>query len=222
MTDKPKTLLVVGASKGVGLETVRRALETGWRVKAFARSAGSMSLRDPKLTLAPGDAREEADLAAALDGVDAVALTLGVPADRRMITGPITLFSQATRALVAAMEGEGESPRVSRLVCLTGFGAGVSRRAIHPLQRPPFELLLGRAYRDKDRQEEIVKASRLDWTLVRPGVLAPGPRTGRYRVRLSPDAWRNGLITRADVADYIVRAAGDRTTIGAEPVLTGC
>jgi len=218
MTDHPKTLLVIGASKGVGYETVRRALERGWRVKAFARSAASMTLRDPNLTPAPGDARDEEQLSAALDGVDAVALTLGVPADRRMITGPITLFSQATRAVVAAMEA-GES---RRLVCLTGFGAGDSRRAIHPLQRAPFELLLGRAYRDKDRQEEIVKARRLDWTLVRPGVLAPGPRTGRYRVRLDPTAWRNGLITRADVADYIVRAADDPATVHTAPVLTGC
>lgn len=212
------SLLVIGASRGVGLATVEAALEAGFRVKAFARSADRITARSDRLERIEGDARKADALEAALADVDAVALTLGVPTDRRLLTGPITLFSEATAQLLPAMR----RASVQRLVCLTGFGAGDSRRAIHPLQRPPFDLLLGRAYRDKDRQEEMIRASSLDWTLVRPGVLLPGPRTGRYRVRMEPKDWRNGPITRADVADYIVRALQDPGTIGRTPVLTAC
>ena len=41
--------MIVGASGGVGLETVRLALKAGHSVRALARSATSICLRDPRL-----------------------------------------------------------------------------------------------------------------------------------------------------------------------------
>ncbi len=49
-----------------------------------------------------------------------------------------------------------------------------------------------------------IRRSSLTWTLVRPGVLTSGAATGRYQVLIEPSEWRNGLISRADVAHYIV------------------
>jgi uncharacterized protein YbjT (DUF2867 family) len=84
-----------------------------------------------------------------------------------------------------------------------------------------FPLLLKRVYDDKDVQEWIIWSSGLDWTIVRPGLLTNGPATGRYRVLTMPQEWRVGLISRADVADFLVQQVDDRALIGKAPVLIG-
>ncbi|GJE61808.1 NAD(P)-dependent oxidoreductase [Methylobacterium trifolii] len=191
-------VLVVGASNGIGLETVKAALAAGHRVRAFARSAARIELTDPKLERFTGDARKAVDVAAALDGVDAVVQALGVPI--RDLFGPVRLFSSATNVLVPAMEKAG----VTRILAVTGFGTGDSADAIGVLQRVPFRLVFGRAYDDKSAQEMRIRKSSLSWTFVRPGVLTGGAGTGSYQVLEDPSSWRNGTIPRADVADFIV------------------
>jgi uncharacterized protein YbjT (DUF2867 family) len=74
-------------------------------------------------------------------------------------------------------------------------------------------------YDDKDVQEWIIKSSGLDWTIVRPGLLTNSPATGRYRVLTAPQEWRFGMVSRADVADFLVRQIDDRALIGATPLL---
>ncbi|MHB2208339.1 NAD(P)-dependent oxidoreductase [Methylobacterium sp. CM6257] len=170
-------------------------------------------MADPNLERFPGDALNGRDIEAALDGIDAVVQTLGVPA--RDLLGPVRFFSDATNILVAAMEKAG----VRRLVAATGFGAGDRRDAISPLQRLPFRLVFGRAYNDKDAQEMRIRRSKLDWTLVRPGVLTGGKATRRYHILEEPSSWRNGLITRADVAHFIVEQIGETGRVGRAVVL---
>src|SRR5579883_3306216 len=160
-----KTVLIIGASRGIGLETVRRALDQGYTVRAFARSASEIPLTHAQLTKLNGDALNAKDVAAALQGVDAVILTLGVKPSARMLTGPVRLFSDATRVLITAMETVG----IKRLICVTGFGAGDSREHLPLVQRLPFEMLLGRIYADKGVQEMMIRRSSLSWVIARPG-----------------------------------------------------
>lgn len=208
-------LLVIGASRGIGLAVVKQALAQGHSVRAFARSASRIGIDDPRLERMAGDARSAEDLKRALSGVDAVVLALGVPPDLGFIVGPVDLFSAATRALLPAMHEAG----VRRLLAVTGFGAGDSGQAISCLQRLPFKLVFGRAYADKDRQEQMIRDSGLDWTLVRPGVLTNGPATGRYRVLGSSAEWRNGVVSRANVAQFIVSQLDSSEFIHRAPVL---
>jgi len=208
-------LLIMGASNGIGLETTKLALEQGYNVRAFARSASSMQIGDPLLERFSGDALKQEDVASALTGVDAVVQALGVPANFKMVSGPITLFSKATATLVPLMQEAG----VKRLIAVTGFGAGDAYDRVPFWQRPAFNLLLGRAYADKDIQESLIRQSDLDWVIARPGILTGGRRTGRYRVLLEPEEWRNGLISRADVADFLMRQTGDDAHLGKTPVL---
>lgn len=206
-------LVIIGASKGIGLETARQALAAGHDVRAFARSAASIDLSDPRLEKMPGDALKSQDVEAAVTGMDAVIQTLGVGLSD--LFRPVHLFSDATRILVAAMRTQG----VARLISVTGFGAGDSQASIGCLQRVPFRLVLGRAYGDKSAQERLIKESELEWTIARPGVLTSGRRTGRYQILADASQWRNGLIARADVADFLVRQIEDRTYVRQAPVL---
>ena len=208
-------ILIVGATSGIGLAATRLALERGHTVIAFGRSINRSPLRHPELVNFPGDARQSDDVRRAISGCDVVVQTLGIPANLRMLTGPINLFSVATGILLPLMHEAG----VRRLISVTGFGAGDSRARIGRIQRFGFDLVFGRAYADKDIQEALIKASGLDWVIARPGILTNGRGTGRYRVLTRPEDWRNGIIARADVADFLIKQATDNTYFGTTPVL---
>jgi putative NADH-flavin reductase len=137
--------------------------------------------------------------------------------DRASVLRGTRLFSVATRVLVNAME----SIAVRRLICITGFGTGDSRGRGGFLYNAALCLILSRIYADKDAQEWIIRRSRLDWTIVRPTILTDGRRIGAYRVLVDARDWRSGFISRADVADFLVKQVNDASLVHKTPVLTG-
>ena len=115
-------VLIIGASRGIGLEAVKAALEAGHSVRALARSARRIRVDHSQLEKMAGDALEMATVKRALTGIDVVIQSLGVSAGPEVIFKPIQLFSKATRVLVTAME----KAQVKRLICVTGFGAATA------------------------------------------------------------------------------------------------
>ena len=206
-------VLIIGASRGIGLETARQALEAGYGVRTFARSSAAILNSNSSLENFRGDALYVEDVKTALVGVDVVIQTLGVGIGE--LFRPVHLFSEATEILIGAMKTQ----KVKRLICVTGFGAGDSRASINCLQRLPFQVVFGRAYDDKSLQEQLIKDSELDWTIARPGVLTSGRRTNHYKVLSEASQFRNGIISRANVADFLVRQIVDQTYIHKAPVL---
>ncbi len=209
-------ILVVGASHGIGLETVKAALAAGHQVRALARSARDIPIDDAHLEKINGDATDKATLIDALIGINAVIMTLGVkPSAARIVSGT-NLFSTATRALVDTMDETG----VRRLVAVTGIGAGDSRGhggAFYDWLF--FPMILKRVYDDKDIQERMITNSDLEWTIVRPGLLTNGAFTGRYRVLVDPVTWHADSISRADVADFLVKEVAENAYVGKTPVV---
>ncbi len=211
-------ILVIGASSGTGLETVKRALAEGYRVRAFARSADRICLNDTNLERFTGDALVPADVRRALSGMDVVIQTLGVKAGPEMVVRGTKLFSKATRVLVEAMQAEG----ISRLIALTGFGAGDSRNQGGCLYDLGFNAILGRIYDDKNVQEHLIRSSDLAWTIARPVILTDRPATLSYRAVLDPADWGPGTIARADVADFLLQQVTSEEYLQKAPVLIGC
>lgn len=210
------SILVIGASQGIGRKTVEALLADGHRVRAFARSASKLDIADANLEKRDGDALNAGDVARALEGVDAVVQALGVAFSLDMVIHGTTLFSRSTRILVDGMRAQG----CRRLVAVTGIGAGDSRGRLGFLyDGVMFPLILKRVYDDKDIEEQIVKASGLDWTIARPGILTDGPATGRYRALVDPKDWRAAPISRADVARFIADEVRSGTFIGKTPVV---
>ena len=208
-------ILIIGASRGIGLETVKAGLEAGHEVRAFARSAERIPIDHESLEKFSGDALEAADIREALNGVDVVIEVLGASINPETVLTGTRLFSEATRILVDAMEDVGPK----RLICVTGLGAGDSRGRLGLMFGVLFALSIARIYDDKDVQEQIVKNSTLDWTIARPGILRDGRATGLYQALSDPKDWKAGPIRRADVALFLVDEAERGTFRGKTPLI---
>lgn len=207
-------VLIMGATSGIGRATLDEAQSRGLQVRAFARSADSLPA-SPTLETFQGNARDPDAVRAALEGVHAVIYALGIRERLAMLWEKETLFSETTEILLDQMQ----KAQVSRLLAVTGFGAGRSRDAMSFLERTGHSAVLGRPYADKTRQEELILQSDLDWTIVRPVILTKGARTGAFRVLRDPDTWRNGLISRKDVAVYLVDALEQKSDFRKDVVL---
>src|SRR5918994_4206239 len=197
-------IAVFGASSGIGRELVLQARTGGHHAVAVARSIGSEAAAS--VTPVKGSVLDPGVAERAVTGTDAVAWCVGVKTLGPAFLRKVTVLSEGTRRTVEAMKGAG----VSRLAIITGIGAGESRGHGGLLYEwIGLPLIVGAIYADKDRQEAIVKASGLNWTIVRPTLLTDGPRTGRYRILTNLDRVHGGQISRADCADCMLRALVD-------------
>jgi putative NADH-flavin reductase len=110
---------------------------------------------------------------------------------------------------------------VKRLIIVTGVGAGDSKNHGGFLYDKIFNpIFLRTIYEDKNRQEQLVKASGLDWTIVRPAVLTDGSKTGKYRALTDLSGVTAGKIARADVADFILDELKTDQFLRQTPLLT--
>jgi len=206
-------ILVLGSTGGTGRLIVRQALARGHDVTALVRSAEkAIGLDGAQLIV--GDARDEQVLRNAVAGQDVVISALGTAASPFR---EVTLLSDATRALDSAMKAEG----VSRLICITGLGAGDS--AGHGgflFDKVIFPLLLRKVYSDKNRQEAIVRSSGLDWVLVRPSVLNNKPGRGTTRALTDLSTFHGGTIAREDVAHFVLDQAYSNAWLHRAPLIS--
>ena len=206
-------ILVIGSTGPQGREFVAQALAAGHAVRAFARNPTALHPA-PGLEVVRGDVFDQPSLDAAAHGQDAAVVILGVSlgAARK----PTKVFSQGTRNLIAALKVAG----VRRLVVQSSFGVGDSRREAGLLERAFYDLLLRGAYADKVLQEQAVRESGLDYTIVRPTRLTMAAGTGRYTARVGPGPVPSS-IARADVARFILDALGTREYVGKTVALGG-
>ncbi|MEM6711136.1 MAG: NAD(P)-binding oxidoreductase [Pseudomonadota bacterium] len=198
------TWLVIGGTSGIGAQVVYQAADRGFAVRAFGRSAAERDF-PANVDAYVGDALNNNNIAAALEGIDVVVQALGVRERPAMLWETETLFSSATQLLIPAMQASG----ARRLITVTGYGAGDSKSTMSKPARLAHNAVLGRVYDDKTRQEAIIEASDLEWTIVRPTLLTSGSLSKRYKVLSNPQSWRLGMISRADVAHFIINCARD-------------
>ena len=191
-------LIVFGATGKTGWHVWRNALDRGHDVTAFARSPqkieGAAGLR-----VARGDAMDAASVADAVAGHDAVIVALGSKNLRDRTT-----LTTGTRNVLDGMTRHA----VERLVVLSAAGVGESRGQVPLPARLLFSTLLRNIHADHTAQEALVRASAVDWTIVRAAILHDGPASGNVT---ATNMGKMGRIARADLAAFLVEEAQDGT-----------
>jgi putative NADH-flavin reductase len=204
-------VLIIGATGATGRVLMREALEQGHEVTALARNPSALAPEDNRPRVLQGNALDASEVEAAVADQDAVLSALGTRSSR-----PTTLFSQSTHNLISAMNKHG----VRRLVCITGIGAGESKGHVGFLyDRIMLPFVVKNIYEDKNRQEEAIKQSDLDWVIVRPARLTDEPAKGEYRVYLG-GSYTAKTISRADVAAFMLAQLTDDTYVHKMPVIS--
>lgn len=195
-------VIVFGATGNVGKLTVQRLLQDGHEVTAFARRPEQINLTHENLHLAAGNATDPQSVAAAIEGHDSVVITLGAGMNRKS-----TIRSQGTLNVIRGMQAHG----VKRLICQSTLGTHESNPNLNFFwKRIMFGALLRPVFRDHELQEQLVWASGLDWTIVRPSAFDDGPATGRFKEGFGPTERLKTLrITKADIAAFLSRQISD-------------
>jgi len=187
-------ILVLGAAGGVGRLIVGQALARGHKVTAFVRDPGKTDLQ--KATVVRGNVLDIQALSNALPSQEAVVYAIGVKS-----TGPTTLFSQSTRLLLTAMEQQ----QVKRLVCITGIGAGETKgHGGFLYDHVIFPLFTRNRYADKELQEQLIRQSNLDWTIVRPAPFSEGKPNAPFQVLTEVGNAVLRKVSRAEVASFVL------------------
>ncbi len=202
-------LAVFGATGRTGQALVACALAHGWRVRAFVRTQAGARLPLPEgLRVVHGDPQRLPDISATVRGTDGICC----------VFGPRSPYAEAfcaslTQRIVDAMQAEGRR----RLVCVTGAMIGALSENTSAAMRIR-SALVDRRFReiaaDRARQEAIVMASGLDWTLVKPPRLTDGPLTKSVHADPALPVGLLSSISRQDLAEFVFRVAAHDRFVG--------
>jgi putative NADH-flavin reductase len=192
-------VLLLGGTGGIGLEMVRQAIDRGHAVTALVRAPDRLGPLRDRIAIIQGDVLNSAKLEGVLGGQDAVLSGVG---PRRPITeANANLLQQFAVSLTRAMLDAG-----TRRVILVST-AFLFKDSIIPPSYLVGRLFFGAVVADACAMERMITESSLDWAIVRPPRLTNKPHTGRYRVREGHLPGFGFTISRADVADFVIRAA---------------
>ena len=191
-------LVILGATGGTGLEIVRQAIERRHSVKALVRSPDRLKPFWDRITIKRGDLLDSRQLEGAIKGQDAVLSAFGprVPISKT----DANLLERFAVALTEAMAHAG----VSRVVVESV--AFLFKDSIVPPTYVFGRLFFPGIVADASAMEQVFAGSQLDWTMVRPPELTDKPYTGKYRVREGHLPRFGFKISRADVADFMVKS----------------
>ncbi|TLZ82667.1 MAG: hypothetical protein E6K05_05030 [Methanobacteriota archaeon] len=197
-------IVVIGSTGRTGRLVLEEGIRRRHAMTAFTRRPGALADLAGLRMVVHGDGRNLEDIRRAIRGQDAV-ISIVAPEGR----GPTTVISDVARAELTAMREAG----VRRIVT-------VSVSAIEG--RRPWILInlvrwiLRKPYADFARMEQLVAASSLDWTIVRPPYLSNGPTTGRVRREAGRKDLAHGPyhISRGDLAATLLDLAEDSNHLG--------
>lgn len=190
-------LTIFGATGKTGKYLVEQALQQGHQVTAFTRSPEKLTMENPELAAVTGDVRDLDPVLEAVGGADAVISVLG-PTENK----PTFAVTTGTKNILEAMQ----THNVDRLIISAGAGVGDPQdepKLINKLINWILKLTARWVYEDMVQTVETVRASDLDWTVVRVPMLVDGEPTGEIREGYVG----KGLgprITRGDLAKYIL------------------
>ncbi len=203
-------VLVIGSTGRAGRLAVRRLLDGGHEVTAFARNPAALAHEGRGLRVFQGDTRNPLAVDQAMEGQEAVFCAIGPRS-----LGKTDLQEKSLRNVVTAMQRHG----VKRIVNLSAWGCGDSRtRAPFFFRAIIIPLMLKGIFEDKERGEAHLLSSCLEFVNVRPGRLLTSPARGGVRSSLEPSGLKASL-TYEDLAAFMVRQLTENQWVRRSPLV---
>jgi putative NADH-flavin reductase len=204
-------ILIIGAGGGIGHEAVLLALQEGHHVVAVLRNPEKIPLTHPNLSIVKGDILQPSTFEQHLREADFNISAIGVSGANFFNDKPTTLYSEGNASLVSAMQRVG----AKRALFISASAVEISPVLpfyVRFVAKYIIQKILRHMYADLRTMEAIIKATSLDWTIIRPPQLTNGPVTGQYRTSVNAFLKNALKISRADVAHYMIHNAGNEST----------
>ena len=203
-------ITIFGASGATGKNVVEQALAQGNEVTAFVRNPKKMEIKDDKLTVTQGDVTKAQEVENAVAAVDGVVVALGASPDMQADI----VMEEATRNIIDAMRKHG----VKRIIIQSSYPMSGSPEGVAFLKEMGMGdeqiAMVQPVLDDKAKQEDAIRDSGLEYTIVRPLMLNDEPKTGKYRVGENLVIKVGDAISRADVADFMLKDLTENKFIG--------
>ena len=207
-------IVVFGASGGTGKQLVEQALVAGYEVVVYVRNPSKLNVSHEHLTVIQGELSDAALIETAVKGTNAVLSALGPRGGSK--NKPLT---QGMRNIIAAMKNQG----VRRLIMTSTLSAKDSK------DKPDFrtkamvnlvKTTMHAAYEDIVSVAETVRASDLEWTIVRLAILNNKPKSGKVKVGYVGTGEVGTQISRADIADFMLKQIEDTKYLREAPAIS--
>jgi len=203
-------ILVFGATGKTGIEVVKQALGQGQEVRAFVRTPKKMTVEDTRLSVVQGNVTDAAAVMQAMEGIDGVIVALGASADMQADI----VMAEGTANIIKAMKQHG----VKRVVIqssypMSGYEDGIAflrQVGMGDEQISMMQPVLD----DKKKQIELILESGLEFVVVKPMMFTDEAGTGKYRAAENLEVKPGDKISRADVADFMLKALIDSQFVG--------
>jgi len=187
--------VVFGGTGSIGKLVAENLIQKGFRVKVLSRSRVAETPRS-QVEYFEGDVLDSVAVESCITEADSVVIALGFNNSSR------DTMSKGTRNIIQAMKKR----NATRLLCLSAQGAGDSWNQMPDSfkEMVAHDEVLRASFKDHGLQEELVRESGLDWTIVRPTeVIEASPPGKTYLV----NEYRDDLvfqIGKPDVAEFLV------------------
>ena len=207
-------LLIIGGTGRTGQDLIKQALEQGYNLPALVRNPEKVRITHQNLSVIKGNVLDFDKVQEVVAGQDAVLSSLG----HKRFFIKTDILSEGTKNIIHAME----KYNVNRFICITSLGINDSRFKLglyYTLFVIPVSVFF--YFLDKGKQEKLIRSSKLNWTIVRPGQLTNGKKRGKYKHGANVGNYiLIKMISRADVAHFILTQLNDATYFHKTPGVT--
>jgi uncharacterized protein YbjT (DUF2867 family) len=198
------TLLVLGGSGRTGTHVLAHAVARGHQVRALVRNPDAVQA-PAGVTLISGTPTDIDDIRRAADGTEAVISVLNNSraSDNPWAksVSPPNFMTDAARATLTVM---GEKA-ITRLVATSSQGVAEDWKRISPIMRGLIGISNIKAgFEDHNGVDALVRASDVDWTLVRAVALTDKPAAGPLRAAERGTDKPSRFVNRDDLAAFLV------------------
>lgn len=209
-------ILIFGATGKTGIEVVKQALGQGNEVRAFVRNSPKLTVKGTRLSVVQGDVSDAAAVMQAVEGVDGIVVALGASADMQADI----VMAEGTTNIIAAMKRHG----VRKVVVQSSYAMSGAEDGVAFLRQAGMGdeqiSMIRPVLDDKKKQIELTLESGLEFVVVKPTMLTEEAGTGKYRVAEDIEVKPGDNISRADVADFMLKALTDSQFVGKVVIIT--
>lgn len=211
-------IFLFGATGGTGIAILNQLLETEHHIKVLVRTPSKLPLNkkqlsSDQLSIIKGDLFDDDSLVEHIKHSDVVVSALGTGKSNKYTE----VYSEGGRNIIRAMRKTG----VKKLITITSAIIDMSDPSTdsffyNRIIRPTYN----KVYYDQVRWETILEENKdIDWICVRPPYLNNKSHTGNYRVQKKHCPDGGTKISRADLADFIIKQIESKQFIHSKPVV---